>query len=121
VIIWQLNFQLFHPFVNISEKNKNKTEKSFSNLAASQFCYSRSNKSTTTLQLIVALLGCVIVALQGCIIVALQGCVIVLLQDCVIVALQCIARLLDCCVIVVLHYLTILEPKIFYYALKKKK
>jgi hypothetical protein len=25
----------------------NKTEKSFSNLAASQFCYSRSNKSTT--------------------------------------------------------------------------
>jgi hypothetical protein len=28
----------------------NKTEKSFSNLAASQFYYSRSNKSTTTLQ-----------------------------------------------------------------------
>jgi hypothetical protein len=32
-------------------KNKhNKTEKSFSNIAASQFCFSRSNKSTTTLQ-----------------------------------------------------------------------
>jgi hypothetical protein len=29
---------------------KNKTEKSFSNLAATQFCFSRSNKSTTTLQ-----------------------------------------------------------------------
>jgi hypothetical protein len=28
----------------------NKTEKSFSNLAASQFCFFRSNKSTTTLQ-----------------------------------------------------------------------
>jgi hypothetical protein len=28
----------------------NKTEKSFSNIAASQFCFSRSNKSTTTLQ-----------------------------------------------------------------------
>jgi hypothetical protein len=28
----------------------NKTEKSFSNLATSQFCFSRSNKSTTTLQ-----------------------------------------------------------------------
>jgi hypothetical protein len=28
----------------------NKTEKSFSNLATSQFCYSISNKSTTTLQ-----------------------------------------------------------------------
>jgi hypothetical protein len=34
-----------------SSKNRsNKTEKSFSNLAASQFCFSRSNKSTTTLQ-----------------------------------------------------------------------
>jgi hypothetical protein len=30
--------------------NNNKTEKSFSNIAASQFCFSRSNKSTTTLQ-----------------------------------------------------------------------
>jgi hypothetical protein len=30
--------------------DKNKTEKSFSNIAASQFCFSRSNKSTTTLQ-----------------------------------------------------------------------
>jgi hypothetical protein len=28
----------------------NKTEKSFRNIAASQFCFSRSNKSTTTLQ-----------------------------------------------------------------------
>jgi hypothetical protein len=28
----------------------NKTEKSFSNLAASQFCFYRSNRSTTTLQ-----------------------------------------------------------------------
>jgi hypothetical protein len=77
------------------------TTKSFSNLAASQFCFSRSNKSTTTLQfrflqgcMIVALQGCVIVALQGCIIVALQGCVIVVLQDCVIVALQGCAMLI---------------------------
>jgi hypothetical protein len=30
--------------------DNNKTEKSFSNLAASQFCFFRSNKSTTTLQ-----------------------------------------------------------------------
>jgi hypothetical protein len=72
-----------------------KTEKSFSNLAASQFCFSRSNKSTKTLQfrflqgcVIVALQGCVIVASHGCIIVALRGFVIVLLQGCVIVALQ---------------------------------
>jgi hypothetical protein len=56
----------------------NKTEKSFSNLAASQFCFSRSNKSTT-LQFLF-LQGCVIVALQGCVIVALQGCVIVALK-----------------------------------------
>jgi hypothetical protein len=75
----------------------NKTEKSFSNLAASQFCFSRSNKSTTTLQFCF-LQGCVIVALQGCVIVALQGCIIVALRGCVIVALQgCIARLHDCC------------------------
>jgi hypothetical protein len=63
----------------------NKTEKSFSNLAASQFCFSRSNKSTTTLQFLF-LQGCVIVALQGCVIVALQDCVIFALQGCVIVA-----------------------------------
>jgi hypothetical protein len=93
------------------EGRENKTEKSFSNLAASQFCFSRSNKSSTTLQflflqgcVIVALQGCVIVvlrtfvivALQGCVIVALQGCVIFVFQDCVIVALKV-------CVIVVLH------------------
>jgi hypothetical protein len=72
----------------------NKTEKSFSNLAASQFCFSRSNNITilffARLQgcVIVALQGCVIVALQGCMIVALRGCMIVVLQDCVIVALQ---------------------------------
>jgi hypothetical protein len=64
--------QFFTNFLN------NKTEKSFSNLAASQFCFSRSNKSTTTLQFRI-LQGCVIVALQGCVIVALQGCVIVAL------------------------------------------
>jgi hypothetical protein len=29
------------------QTNQNKTEKSFSNLAVSQFCYSRYNKSTT--------------------------------------------------------------------------
>jgi hypothetical protein len=70
--------------------------KSFSNLAASQFCFSRSNESTTTLQflflqgcVIVALQGCVIVVLRGCVIVALQGCMIVVLQDCVIVASRC--------------------------------
>jgi hypothetical protein len=90
---------------------KNKTEKSFSNLTASQFCYSRSNKSTTTLQfrflqgcVIVALQGCVIVALQGCIIVALRGCMIVALQGCVIVALQgCVIVAMQGCVIVVLQ------------------
>jgi hypothetical protein len=32
------------------DRTSYKTEKSFSNIAASQFCYSRSNKSTTTLQ-----------------------------------------------------------------------
>jgi hypothetical protein len=110
----------------------NKTEKSFSNIAASQFCFSRSNKSTTTLQLhgcvivvsqgcvIVVSQGCMIVVSQGCIIVALQGSVIVVLQDCVIVSLQgCVIVVsqgcvivalflrynvaLQCCVIVVLH------------------
>jgi hypothetical protein len=97
----------------------NKTEKSFSNLAVSQFYYSRSNKSTTTLQLwflqgcmTVALQGCVIVALQGCMIFALQGCVIVALQGCVIVALQgwvivalqgCMIVALQGCVIVLLR------------------
>jgi hypothetical protein len=68
----------------------NKTEKSFSNIAASQFCYSRSNKSTTTLQFWL-LRGCVIVALQGCVIVALQGCVIVALL------LRCEVAWLSCC------------------------
>jgi hypothetical protein len=90
---------------------KNKTEKSFSNLAVSQFCFSRSNKSTTPLQflflqgcVIVALQGCVIVALQGCINVALQGCVIAALQGCVIVALQvCVIIALQCCVSFVLQ------------------
>jgi hypothetical protein len=78
----------------VEDIDLNKTEKSFSNLAASQFCFSRSNKLTTTLQfrflqgcVIVALQGCVIVAMQGCVIVALQGCVIVALRGCVIVAL----------------------------------
>jgi hypothetical protein len=76
------------------KKSSNKTEKSFSKLAASQFCFSRSNKSTTLqfcfLQgyVIVAFQGCVIVALQDCVIVALRCCVIVALQGCVIVALQ---------------------------------
>jgi hypothetical protein len=36
---------------SVGQQKKNKTEKSFSNIAASQFCFSRSNKSTTTLQL----------------------------------------------------------------------
>jgi hypothetical protein len=90
-----------------SRSHLNKTEKSFSNLVASQFCFSRSNNITIlifarlrdcciarlrdcTLQgcIIVALQGCVIFALQGCIIVALQGCVIVALQGCVIVQLR---------------------------------
>jgi hypothetical protein len=55
---------------------ENKTEKSFSNLAASQFCYS------------ILLQGCVIVVLQCCVIVSLHGCVIIGLQCCVIVVLQ---------------------------------
>jgi hypothetical protein len=38
-------FKFFFP-----TNKQNKTEKSFSNLAASQFFFSRSNKSTTTLQ-----------------------------------------------------------------------
>jgi hypothetical protein len=90
-------------FTTILYENEfNKTEKSFSNLAASQFYYSRSNKSTTTLQFRF-LQGCMIVALQGCVIVALQGCVIVVLQSCVIVALQgCVSVALQGCVIVAL-------------------
>jgi hypothetical protein len=36
--------------VSILKSQLNKTEKYFSNLATSQFYYSRSNKSTTTLQ-----------------------------------------------------------------------
>jgi hypothetical protein len=90
----------------------NKTEKSFSNIAASQFCYSRYNKSTTTLQFWF-LRGCVIVVLQGCVIVAwllrcevawLLCCVIVALQSCVIVALQgCMIVALQGCVIVALQ------------------
>jgi hypothetical protein len=94
----------------------NKTEKSFSSLAASQFCFFRS--TTTTLQfwflqgcVILALQCCVIVVLQGCVILALQCCGIVVLQGCVIVALKvawllCCKvawllrwRLRDCCVI----------------------
>jgi hypothetical protein len=85
---------IYSTLVDATRRYSNKTEKSFSNLAASQFCFSRSNKSTTTLQflflqgcVIVALQGSVIDALQGCVIVALQGCVIVVFQDCVIVAL----------------------------------
>jgi hypothetical protein len=95
-------------FIRSGTPSRNKTEKSFSNLAASQFYYSRSNKSTTTLQFLflqgcatVALQDCVIVALQGCVIVALRGCVIVALQSCVIVALQgCMIVALQGCVIV---------------------
>jgi hypothetical protein len=70
---------------------RNKTEKSFSNLAASQFCFSRSNKSTTPLQFLF---------LQGCVIVALQDSVIVALRDCCVARLRycCVARLRDCCV-----------------------
>jgi hypothetical protein len=108
----------------------NKTEKSFSNIAASQFCYSRSNKSTTTLQFWL-LRGCVIVALQGCVIVALQGCVIValllrcevawlscckvawLLQGCVIVTLQgCVIVALQGFIIVALQYCVLLRCKV---------
>jgi hypothetical protein len=61
--------KLFYPRLQ-SWDVVNKTKKSFSNLAASPFCFSRSNKSTTTLQFLF-LQGCVIVALQGCVIVAL--------------------------------------------------
>jgi hypothetical protein len=42
--------QIFGCFHSVDTVEINKTEKSFSNLAASQFCFSRSNKSTTTLQ-----------------------------------------------------------------------
>jgi uncharacterized protein YecT (DUF1311 family) len=52
--------------------------KTYSNLAASQFYYSRSNKSATKLQFWF---------LQGCVTVALQGCVIV----------RCKVALLLCC------------------------
>jgi hypothetical protein len=96
--IVQARFLKLH-HISYIEYWQDKTEKSFSNLAASQFCFSRSNKSTATLQFCF-LQGCVIVALQGCIIVALQGCVIVVLQDCVIVALQgCVIVVWQGCVL----------------------
>jgi hypothetical protein len=74
--------------------------KSFSNLAASQFCFSRSIKSTTTLLhydfcKVAWLLHCKVALLLRCE-VALQSCVIVALQGCIIVALQ-LARLLFVC------------------------
>jgi hypothetical protein len=72
----------------------NKTEKSFSNLAAGQFYY------------------CVIVALQSCVIVArvarLRDCCVAKLRDCCVARFRdscvarlrdyCVARLRDCCV-----------------------
>jgi hypothetical protein len=81
----------------------NKTEKSFSNLAASQFCFSRSNKSTTTLQFCF-LQGCVIVAiarLPDCCIARLRYCCVARLRDCCVARLRdcCFARLRDCCVV----------------------
>jgi hypothetical protein len=77
----------------------NKTERSFSNLAASQFFFpdlTNQQQHYNSDFCKVALQGCVIFALQGCVIVALRGCVIVELQGCVILGLQC-------CVIVVLQ------------------
>jgi hypothetical protein len=44
----------------------NKTEKSFSNLAASQFCFSRSNKSSTTILFFARLRDCCIARLRDC-------------------------------------------------------
>jgi hypothetical protein len=74
----------------------NKTEKSFSNLAASQFCYFRSNKSTTTLQF---LQGCV-AWLRDCCVAKLRDCCVARLHDCCVAWLRdfCVARLRDCCV-----------------------
>jgi hypothetical protein len=83
---------LAHCFVLcfLSNVLTNKTEKSFSNLAASQFFFSRSNKSTTTLQF-----G----FFQGCV-ARLRDCCVARLRDCSVARLRycCVARLRDCCV-----------------------
>jgi cell division protein FtsW (lipid II flippase) len=49
IVYFVLDMPVKHYMKRYKDK-KNKTEKSFSNIAASQFCFSRSNKSTTTLQ-----------------------------------------------------------------------
>jgi hypothetical protein len=82
---------------NIPLPLKNKTEKSFSNLAASQFCYSRSNKSTTTLQF--WFLCCKFAwLLRYCCVARLHDCCVARFRDCCVVRLRycCVTRLRDC-------------------------
>jgi hypothetical protein len=88
-----------NPLHKICCNIQNKTEKSFSHLAAIQFFFpdlTNQQQHYNSDFCKVVLKGCVIVALQGCVIVVSQGCVIVALQGCVILGLQC-------CVIVVLQ------------------
>jgi hypothetical protein len=107
---------------------------SFCNLAASQFCYSRSNKSTTTLQFRllcckvawlfhrkvawllrckvawllrwkVALLNCV-ASLRDCYVARLRYCCVARLRDCCVARLRycCVARLHDCAMLILWYY-----------------